>query len=141
MIDLEECFVKGMLRKTAPSKEQAIMSLDKAEQALEDARANLEEGRHDATIILAYMSLLSASKAVLFNDGIREKSHICIVRYLEAEHIERLGPQTIKLLDSFREERHEVQYSASFRATELQAKEIVEFAGEFLAKTEKIVNG
>lgn len=85
------------------------------------------------------MSILTASRAILFKDGIRGKSHICITRYIEAAYGKRLGSDTIKLLDSFREERHEVQYSAGFRASELQAKEIVEFAEEFLGKAEDIV--
>lgn len=128
-----------MLRKTAPSLSQAISSLEKAGQALDDAEANLNQGRYDATILLAYMSLLCASKAILFKDGVREKSHICISRYLEASHRHEIGPRTIRLLDSFREERHEVQYSASFRATERQAHEIVDFAVSFLERCEKIV--
>ncbi|MEW6749148.1 MAG: HEPN domain-containing protein [Candidatus Micrarchaeota archaeon] len=128
-----------MLRKTAPSKEQALLSLAKAESALEDAKANLAEDRFDATILLAYMSLLSASKAVMLNDGVREKSHLCIARYLEAKHGNVFDSKTIRLSDSFREERHEVQYSASFRATENQAKEIIDFAETFLEKAEKII--
>ncbi|MFH0737421.1 MAG: HEPN domain-containing protein [Candidatus Micrarchaeota archaeon] len=139
LIDVEECFAKGMLRKTLPSKEQALMSLGKAASALEDAKANFAEKRFDATIILAYMSLLCASKAVLFNDGVREKSHICIARYLESAHRDIFDSKSIRLFDSFREERHEVQYSASFRASELQAKEILDFAGAFLEKAEKVV--
>lgn len=141
MIDFKDCLEKGLLRKTAPSKEQARMCLEKAAQSLEDARANLEEGRHDATVLLAYGSLLSASRAILFNDGMREKSHACVVRYLEAKCAEKLGVRSIGLLDSFREARHEVQYSAAFRASAAQAKEIVGFAEEFLEKAEKLVKG
>ncbi len=140
MIDLEECFAKGMLRKTAPSMEQAILIFNKAGHALDDARANLEEERYDATILLAYQSLLSASKAILFMDGIREKSHVCIARYLEAKHNDKFDLQTIGLLDSFREARHEIQYSAAFTASENQAKEIVEFAEKFLGKVGAIIN-
>jgi uncharacterized protein (UPF0332 family) len=139
LIDFKECLDKGLLRKTAPSREQARMCLEKAGQSLEDAKANLSEGRHDATVLLAYGALLSASRAILFNDGMREKSHACVVRYLEARYGDKLGMQTIALLDSFREARHEVQYSAAFRASGLQAKEIVKFAEEFIEKAEKIV--
>ena len=141
MIDLKECLDKGLLRKTAPSKEQARMCLEKAEESLEDAKANLAESRHDATVLLAYSSLLSASRAMLFNDGMREKSHACVARYLEARYGDALGAGSIGLLDSFREARHEVQYSAAFRASELQAKEIVKFAEGFIERAKKIVRG
>jgi len=130
---------KNLLRKTTPSREQALLSLGKAEEALEDAKATLDDGRFDATVTLAYVSLLNASKAILLNDGFQEKSHICITRYLEAKYHSALGRGTIRLLDSFRETRHDVQYSAAFRASEAQAKEIVEFAEGFLEKAGKIV--
>ena len=139
LIDFEECMKKRLLRKTTPSKEQALLSLGKAEEALEDAKATLKDKRYDATVTLAYVSLLSASKAILLKDGFQEKSHACIIRYLEAKHYDEIGGEDIRLLDSFRETRHEVQYSAYFRASEGQAKEIVEFIKKFLTKAEKIV--
>jgi uncharacterized protein (UPF0332 family) len=141
LIDLKECIDKGLLRKTAPSREQARMCLEKAEQSLGDAKANLSEGRYDATVLLAYGALLSASRAMLFNDGMREKSHACVARYLEAKYGDKLGMKTIELLDAFRESRHEVQYSAAFRASKMQAREITEFAEEFLEKAGKIAKG
>jgi uncharacterized protein (UPF0332 family) len=140
LIDLDECFAKGLIRKTAPSKEQALLSLAKAEEALNDAQANLEDDRYNATILLAYSAILSASKAVLLKDGFREKSHACIVRYLEAKHSKELDWHMISLLDSFRDERHDVQCSASFKATESQAEEIVKFSREFLAIVEDIIS-
>jgi len=139
LISLKECVGAGLLRQTAPSKEQALLSLDKAERALEDAKANLKDGRYDATIILGYAALLSASKAILFRDGMREKSHACVVRYLEAKHSDKLNGRDIRLLDSFREARHEVQYSPAFKASELQAREIVKFAGDFINKAGGII--
>lgn len=139
LIDFRECMEKGLIRKTAPSREQALLALDKAEEAFGDSKANLEDGRHDATVTLAYVCLLNASKAILLKDGFQEKSHVCIIRYLEAKHLPRLGKETIRALDSFRETRHDVQYSASFRASESQAKEIVGFAKSFLSEAGDIV--
>lgn len=138
LTDFDDCLKKGLIQKTAPSKEQALLSLGKAKEALEDAKANFSEKRYDAATIIAYMSLLNAAKAILFRDGYREKSHICIVRYLEAKHAE-IGLDKIALFDSFRETRHEVQYSAAFRASAKQAEAIVNFAADFIKNAEEIV--
>ena len=139
LIDFQECLKKGLLRKTTPSKEQALLSLEKAEMALEDAKANLEEKRYDSCTLIAYAAILNAARSILFNDGYREKSHMCTVRYLEAKHLDKFGMETIKLFDGYRETRHEVQYSPAFRADKRQAESIVKFAENFLEQAEGII--
>lgn len=139
MLDLEGCIGKGLIKKSPPSKEQALLSVQKAGEVLEDAKANLEEERHNAATMLAYVSMLNAARAVLFRDGYREKSHYCISRYLEAKYGKALGKEMIGLLDAYRETRHEVQYSAAYNASPKQAAEMVAFAARFLEKIEELL--
>ena len=139
LIDFQECLKKGLLRKTTPSLDQALLSFEKAEIALEDAKANLAEERYDSCTLIAYGAILNAARAILFNDGYREKSHMCAVRYLEAKYLDKLGIETIKLFDAYRETRHEVQYSPAFRADKKQAESIVKFAENFLEQVEEIL--
>jgi uncharacterized protein (UPF0332 family) len=117
-----------------PSPEQALLSMEKAEEILEDAKANLEEGRYNAAAMLAYVSMLNAARAVLFKDGWREKSHYCITRYLEAKHGDVIGKEMVVLLDDYRDTRHDVQYSAGYNASPEKASGMVSFAGKFLEK-------
>ena len=139
MLRFEDCVKAGMLRKMPPSKEQALLSVEKAEEILEDAKANLEEGRYNAAAMLAYVSMLNAARAVLFRDGWREKSHYCITRYLEAKHGDVIGKEMVDLLDDYRDTRHDVQYSAGYRASPEKASSMVTFAGKFLEKVEGIL--
>ncbi|MEW5996573.1 MAG: HEPN domain-containing protein [Candidatus Micrarchaeota archaeon] len=139
MLDLEGCMEKGLIKKTPPSKEQALLGMEKAEEVLEDAKANLEEERYNSAAMLAYVSMLNAARAVLFRDGYREKSHYCISRYLEEKYGDVLGKEMVKLLDAYRETRHEVQYSAAYNASPMEAEEMVGFAGRFLKKVEEIL--
>lgn len=131
---------KRLLRKSVPSKEQAVMSRQKAEAVLEDAKANLGEERYDACTLIAYTAILSAARGILFNDGYREKSHACTVRYLEKTYGNRFGSRMMGLFDTFREKRHDVQYSPVFRATKEDAVSIVEFAEDFIQKADEIIS-
>jgi uncharacterized protein (UPF0332 family) len=139
MIDLERCIAMGLIRKTVPSKEQAIASIEKAKRFLTEAKANLEDERFDSTVVIAYLAILNASRAFLFRDGYREKSHACITRYLEAKYSDKIPVEYIELLDHYRETRHDVQYEADYFSEQEGANQIVDFAEKFVKLAEKLL--
>jgi uncharacterized protein (UPF0332 family) len=141
LLDLKGCIERGLVRRIPPSREHAAASLGKAGEMLKDARANQEECRFDAAALLAYVSVLNCARALLFRDGYTEKSHYCIARYLEAEYGSELGRGTILEIDSFRQLRHEVQYSAAYSASGEEGRKAVEFAEDFLSKVEALLLG
>ena len=141
MLELDGCISKGLIRKIPASREHAAASTRKAHDMLKDAKANLEEGRFDAAALLGYVSMLNAGRALLFRDGYTEKSHYCVARYLEAKYVGALGREAIRELDSCRQTRHEVQYSAAHHTGESEAENLVRFAGEFLSKIEELLEG
>lgn len=128
-----------MIRKTEPSEKQAHESIKKARIFLSEAKADFEGGRFDAAMIIAYLALLNASRAILFRDGYREKSHICITRYLEIKYKEVFSVKYIEMLDHFRETRHDVQYEPDYFAEEEDANQILQFAEEFISIVEKLI--
>jgi uncharacterized protein (UPF0332 family) len=140
LISFDDCLKKGLIRKTAPSKEQALLSIDKSGKLLEEAKADLEDERFNSATVMAYLSILNSSKALLYRDGFREKSHACVTRYLEAKYSEKLSTEKINLLDHFRETRHDVQYDIEYMADNESSKQIVEFADEILHLIEEIIN-
>lgn len=59
-----------------------VLDLEKSKRSLEVAASKLEEAekafKHelfDATIVLSYTAIFHAARAILFRDGIIEKSH------------------------------------------------------------------
>ena len=139
MSKLDECIEKGLIRKIPPSREQAQLSMEKAWEMLEEAQANLEEKRYNSALLVGYVAALNAAKALLYRDGFREKSHYCIARFLEVHYGEVLGSGMLHMFDSYREARHETQYSAMHSATESEAIEFISFTEEFLDKIAAIV--
>ncbi len=139
MNDFEDCIKKGLIRKTTASKEQASLSLEKARGLLGDAEDDLEEKRYSSATIIGYTAIFNAARALLFRDGYRERSHFCVMRYLESEYANEIGMEMLARLNDFRETRHEVQYSAAYKASEKEAASFIAFAREFIAKVEKLV--
>ncbi len=139
MLDLEGCISKGLIRRIPASREHASASARKANKMLGDAKANRGEGRFDAAALLGYVSMLNAGRALLFRDGYTEKSHYCVARYLEAKYPKELGRESIRELDSCRQVRHEVQYSAAHHTSESEAERLVGFTEEFLSKIEELI--
>lgn len=77
---------------------------------------------------------------MLFWDGWREKSHICVARYLE-EYVkkEKLEQKWVDLLDHIREIRHEEQYDLGFFATKEEAGKSLDAATHFLSRIKNLL--
>ncbi|MFH1752264.1 MAG: HEPN domain-containing protein [archaeon] len=136
----EECLNQRLLRKIKPSTKQALSQLEKAAVLLDEAKSSLETCKSNSAFIVAYTAMLDSAKAVLFRDGFREKSHACVIKYLETNYLKEFGVSTIKLLDGYREKRHRVMYDGEFYADLDDATRIVNFATEFIKTVKKIVD-
>lgn len=139
MIDLDECIEKGLLRKIPPSRTQAREQLKKAAVLLEEAKKSLKIESPNSAVMSAYASVLDASRAILYRDGYRERSHACVVRYLEAKYSKEIGSSLIDLLDQYRDKRHKTMYSGDYYPTIDEAKRVVSFAEEFVKKIEDLL--
>lgn len=139
MIELKECIEKGLIRKIQPSKSQALASIEKSKRFLEEAKADHKDRRFNSAVIMSYLVLLNVSRAVLFRDGYRERSHACITRYLEERYKSTIPLDVIYLLDHYRETRHELQYETEYMADEKGSIQIIEFAEKFTSLIEDLV--
>lgn len=139
LIDLEECMEKGLVRKIQPSKSHALAAIEKSKKFLEEAKADNKDRRFNSAVVMAYLVILNSSRAILFRDGYRERSHACITRYLEEKYKTRIPADTIHLLDHYRETRHELQYETEYMADEKGANQIIEFAEKFTILVDELI--
>ncbi len=139
MITLKECIEQGMIRKIAPSAVQAGSQMEKAQVMLREGEKAVKGGSPNSAVLAGYAAMFDGARALLFKDGYRERSHACVARYLEANYLDKLGSSFVDLLDEYREKRHKVSYSSEYYPTLDEAKNLVEFAGRFLEKIEKLL--
>jgi len=130
----EKCKDGGLLRPIPPSKSQSEASLRASGRWLKEAGMNQSNEAFNSSVIASYLAMFHAARALLFRDGVRERSHFCIARYLEEKYVknEMLAQDWVDLLDHARELRHEDQYDATFSTTKEEAAEALRTAGKFV---------
>ena len=138
LLNLEECFRKGYIQRSPYAETLVKESMEKADNLLAQAKSNFENSSFDSALVMSYSAAFNAARAVLFRDGYREKSHECVIRYLEAKHPE-IPSELIALLDRYRTSRHGVLYDVRYSATKIEAEEALEFAEGFIREIEKII--
>ena len=134
-MNLQECFDTGLLRKEKPDEKKALNSLETAETYIVKAHHTLKSRDFDLTIFCAYTSMFHASRALLFKNGIKERSHVCLIEYVRQNYPELFDD--MNLLDTYRKSRHTAIYALDFIITEEQAKEAIKDAKQMLEKIRK----
>lgn len=80
---LEDCFQRGFLKRITPDMENARRSIELSASNIEDADENLHIHRYRVVIVSSYTAMFHAARALLFKDGIKERSHECVPKYLK----------------------------------------------------------
>ncbi len=135
---MAECFQKGLLKRTSLDMENAARSLELSTNNIEDAIANLSIHRYRVVAISSYSAMFHAARAILFRDGVKERSYECIPIYLKEKYPE-LETQA-NILDSYRRFRHDAIYGLGFVMDEEEAIAALNSAKEFLKKIKVFIS-
>jgi len=137
---VQTCFEEGSLRHVAPSKGKAFNSLAFAGEWLNEAAINLASGSYRSALSSAYLAMFHAARAILFRDGIREKSHYCVGAYLET-YVEqgKLEGQWVAVFDRIRSARHTDQYSFESIPSKEELEAGLKTAQEFVSRMQKLL--
>ncbi|MBI2133440.1 HEPN domain-containing protein [Candidatus Woesearchaeota archaeon] len=135
--NVEDCFNFRLLRKISPDKEKSERSIKIAKDRLERADKSLKMRLFDFAILDAYMAMFHSARAILYRDGIQEKSHYSIFVYLKEKYSKRIPVTIINTLNIHRIERHESMYGLEFNPSEGDALTSVEDARLFVSEMTK----
>ena len=135
-----ECFQKRLLRRTKPDPLKVIKALEMAEVKRQRAQALFDNNFFEESIVSSYTSMFQAARALLFHDGVIEKSHACVVAYLREHYSSTLGQGKINWLDTYRLERHESFYGLEkSNVDEHEAEDALEKSEKFLGTVQQIL--
>lgn len=142
LINARECFEKGLLAKTNPDRDLALKSVRQAEYFLEKTQTLVNKGEDEIAILPLYNSFFHAARALLFLDGVKEKSHFCIARYLEDYYVKNnlLESSQVAVLDDLRGIRHEMQYSLKLMAIDEDILSLIGSCGSFINRVEELTD-
>jgi uncharacterized protein (UPF0332 family) len=134
---LDECFEEGKLQPVLPSEKKAHESLRASRENLNEAQEALKNGILRATTNSCYVAIFHAARALLFRDGIREKSHFCLEQYLNTFVTSgKLEPKWITFFSSMRDKRDTNQYGFQPPATREEIEIFVHLTAQFVDRME-----
>ncbi|MBU4220607.1 MAG: HEPN domain-containing protein [Euryarchaeota archaeon] len=141
MTELSDCFERRLLTNTGPSTGLARKSLKQAEIFLVDAVDLINMDKSRMGTIALYNAFFHTSRALLFRDGIKERSHFCIARYVEEKYVRKglLKADFLGHLDALRDARHETQYSLEVISLEIDMRYAVDICREFMKAVEGLI--
>ncbi len=137
-MDIKECFNKRLLRKIFPSREKASSSIKIAESKLAEAKKLFEKDFFNNAVLSAYTSMFHAARALLYQDGIQEKSHYATYIYIRERYSGKISKSLINSFNNSREERHEILYGFEHKFGKKEAENVILDAEEFLQEVKKI---
>jgi len=136
---IEDCLRERVLRKISPDTEKTKKSMSIAKDRLQRAEQLLSTSFFDYVILSAYMSMFHAARAVLYRDGIQEKSHYAIFIYLKEKYGKQVSSAILNLLNIHRTQRHEAMYGVEFTPSKEDAQSAVEDAQLFFETMKKLL--
>ena len=143
MTELENCFEKGQLVKKAGDLKKATASLKISREHIGDAKVHQDNKLYNWALIAAYTSMFHAARALLFRDGIKERSHFCLCVYVKENYKGQIELKYLNELDILREQRHRILYGdRDIETKEIQEEEAdsaIKMADGFLESVKKII--
>jgi uncharacterized protein (UPF0332 family) len=131
-MDIEKLFRDRKLRKISVDREKVTSSLNVAGGSLEEAEKLFASDFHKQAVLAAYTSMFHAARAILYQDGIQEKSHYAVYIYLR----ERKKEIPEKLVESFlshQNERKELLYGFDASVSKDDVERAILDAQDFLS--------
>ena len=139
-MNIEECLEKGLLKKDRPDPEKTAKSINIAEAKLEKAKSLLKLKIPDMAEVNAYSAMFHAYRALLFKDGLREKSHYAIYVYLKEKYSNKIEPKFLNELNVLRLERHGIFYGFDEpEINEEDLKKTILLIKEFIKKIKELL--
>ncbi|MCG2737471.1 MAG: HEPN domain-containing protein [Candidatus Methanoperedenaceae archaeon] len=141
MTELSDCFERRLLTNTGPSTGLARKSLKQSELFLVDAVDLINMGKSRMATIALYNAFFHTARALLFKDGVKERSHFCIARYVEEKYVRKglLKADFLGYLDALRDARHETQYSLEVQTMDIDMSVAVGICREFMRAVEGLI--
>ncbi|MCK5149540.1 HEPN domain-containing protein [Candidatus Pacearchaeota archaeon] len=137
-MDVNDCFKKRILRKISPNLEKANSSIKIAEAKLEEAKKLFGAGFFNNSVLSVYTSMFHAVRAILYKEGIQEKSHYATYVYINEKYSDKIPQHLINSFNILREDRHEILYGFDLNILKEDAENAILDSEEFLEEVKKI---
>lgn len=137
---LKECFSKGLLQTAQKQPDLSLKDLRQAEFFLKETEELIKLDKKVMAALSLYNAFFHCARALLFKDGIKERSHYCIARYLEETYVKKNVVDVLFLnaFETMMSIRHNAQYSTDPVEIEEDLVELHNICERFISAVEKL---
>jgi len=136
---IKDFFEKRLLRKIEVDVEKVKNSMRIAESKLVEAKKLFKAEFFSQAVLAVYTSMFHIARALLYKEGIQEKSHYATYKYLESKFSDKITSSSLSAFDCYREIRHEILYGFEEIINSAEAEEAILNAENFLGEIKRIL--
>jgi uncharacterized protein (UPF0332 family) len=138
-MDVKKCFEERILIKIKPDLEKTKQSIKKAEEKLERAKELFSKDFFNEALFSAYTSFFHMARALLYKEGVQEKSHYAIYIYIKEKYFKEIDSKLTESFRFYQLERHNILYGFSEETTKEEAENSILDAEEFIGQVKRIL--
>lgn len=138
-MNINDCLKERLLRKIPKDLIKVDASLKTSQYKLEKAKELLLSNFYNEAILSAYTSMFHAARALLYNEGLQEKSHYAVYIYLNERFSGKISPVLINFFYNFQKERHNILYGFNEELSEEEAQDAVFYSSDFIVSVKLIL--
>jgi len=139
-MNVNDCFKKRILKKIPIDKNKVDGSFRISLNKLERSKRLLNSDFFNESIVSSYTSMFHASRALLYPDGLQEKSHYAVYIYLNEKYSNMISKELLNAFFNYQKERHDVLYGFNSDFSKEDAEDAVLYAEDFLYEIRRIIN-
>jgi len=138
-MNVDDCLKKRILRKITPNLEKSKISIKIAQLKLGESKKLFQAGFFNNALLSAYTCFFHSARALLYKDGIQEKSHYAVFVYLKEKYSDKIPLDLINSFYEYQKERHNILYGFDEENNRENAESSILDAEEFLIKVKEIL--
>lgn len=112
------------------SREMIEKEIESSKSDLKDAKESFASGRYKWAIIQGYYAMFHSSRALLYSEGLREKSHVALLIALKEIFEDRIGEDNIMNFSNAMRLRESADYESNF--SKESAAKCLAYAEQFI---------
>ena len=139
---LEELLTHRVILRIKPNHSLALSSVKHAFRDIDTAKKLIVNEELDWSLAVSYNAMLSAGRALMFNQGYRPSStegHVAVVSFLQAALGSEGSDRMITLMNGLRKKRHRIVYEAIDVVSKDEAAQAIEWAQEFVKVIDEMI--
>ncbi len=138
--EIDELFEKRLLRKISIDEEKVKSSIKISEIKLEESKKLFNADFFGNTLLSVYTSMFHAARALLYKDGVQEKSHYAVYIYLREIFSDKISKSLLNSFNNYREIRHHILYGEESKIEKEDAENALQDAEDFLEEIREILD-